>query len=381
MVDGNIGISLDEFITKRRPRPKREQTVVKINLMYKDIQVAEFDLELTFHSEWIRNVVVLNEQLFPQVIRDKKIGLHNWLINRCLLMNSHRNIFLAMFAGVSDGRLSKFPALQLSLLSNSVSVVDKYWLNPIETIEIEHYNHRFIFEHTSWDDIDPFRNKFVSNELNRYALCDRCLRGLEPEIDARSLNWATDGDEAKRWVLVDGTYWMEKRMVEERLQLEIRTLNFFKDKGIKTPEYSCCYSLIDKTDKIHYAHFIDGYSYIKKSCLTDRFTHLDMVCNHIDGDTDVVVPLRRMCAAHNVSEEMTTKFVNAVCDYQNRFQLCNVLIDACNFGLLVHENGTAEPVVWAGLEIKQHTFFPFRTDGKVWNEKTRNWDRISDENN
>jgi hypothetical protein len=212
----------------------------------------------------------------------------------------------------------------------------------------------------TWEKLEPFKNKFISEMVNKCSLNDNFFYQNEENSEIGSLNWSTNGEAHKRWIIENNKYFLEKRLYEDRYKKEIETFEFFKERGIKTPKYECQYVVVEDDDrKYSYDVIKTGYYSIKKECLTNEKTFLASLATYVqDGDDSFEPIIRRMCEINNVSEEKTGLFVNAVNEYIEHFNITLPgYIDTRNFGLLVNEDGTAEPVVWSGLQVVINTFY------------------------
>lgn len=332
-------------------------------LMYEDFKIADLTLQLSHNWFYIMVTNIIDEKYLPFSVKNKKTNIQDFLILRCLPMNNHRNIFLVQFM-IQDFTRDKYAPFLLSLLSNSSNLVDKYWLKPKEAIVFQYKNMHINFQHTNWNQVNPFAKTNNYDATTSFFLNDIFLSEFDNSkgTHVKSLNWATNGDAIKRWLIINDMYVLEKKLSEEQQNKEIETLEFFKKNNIKTPQYTIEHIAVEENyDKYDIDTIQNGYYSLKKECLTNTNTHLTSVIEYVDNDTTIENPIRKMCSLHNLSEDKIEHFLNTIRFYKEQFGIeSDGLLDTRNFGLLVDKNGNAEPVVWSGLQLDPCPFNNFK---------------------
>ena len=324
-----------------------------MHLMHKHSQVATVDLCISPYLINIKTDKIIQQEHLPYLVRQKKVTLQDWLLSRCLPMDTHRNIFLVQFA-IKDFTRSIFMPFLLTLFTNSINLTDKYWLNPIESIMFMCNGINIVFNKTSWKAIEPFRNQILSEDLNECAFNDCFFYVGKDDFKIPSLNWTTNGDAIKRWLIIDDKYVLEKRLNKKQCQKELETLEFFFQHGIKVPNYTYEHVIVeDDTTRYNFDVIKEGYYSIKKECLTDRNTILEDLASYVSNDKELEIPIKRMFKLYNVSNEKTELFINTSKEYKKKFNVeRDGHLDTRNFGLLINNDGDVEPIVWSGLQLE-----------------------------
>lgn len=325
---------------------------VYMDLMFESQPVAELRLEFSSFSAYIDVLSINTESLLPEIVLNNKLSIPDFLVSRCLSINNHRNIYFIRLVINGETRHKMMPML-LSLSTNSVSLSDKYWLNPKETTELILNGAKILFERKSWEQVDPFKNPYHVGELEQYGLYDSFFVNVNELVNPKSLIWSISGHQNKRWIYDSSGYCLEKKLYKHLLEDELTTLDFFASNGILTPEYNYyieelndpakCYRQTYNMDTI-----LGGLCVIQKKCLTNSTNYLDRLSYYVDNDVDIDAPITKMCKKHGVDESETKHFITIVNLYQKQFNVNSNVLDTRNIGLLIQKD-CAIPVVWGRL--------------------------------
>lgn len=340
---------------------KNKTVNIPFDLFYEDVLVAKLNLRYIPYSPRISIISVFRNDLIPYEVRENKLSMISWFILRCFQNNNHRNILLTQYITQTLAREKHTPFF-LSLFSNSVNLADKYWINVDSVTRFNYDQVKIQIIPNKWQSLNPFENKIISSKINKHIFNDCYFYEPEENMDLASLNWATNGDAVKRWLLINNIYVLEKKLSEKQYKKEIETLEFFKKNNIKIPQYTIDHVLVEEDyNKYDIDTIKNGYYSLKKECLTNTNTHLISVIEYVDNDITIENPIRRMCSFHNVSENEIEHFLNTIHSYKEQFGIeSDGLLDTRNFGLLVDRNGNAEPVVWSGLQLDPCPFNNFK---------------------
>ena len=92
---------------------------------------------------------------------------------------------------------------------------------------------------------------------------------------------------------------------------------------------------------------------IQKRCLTDSDSYLERLIDYVENDSDIEMPIIRMCKANNVSDIETKQLIDIVKKYQREFDVEDCLLDTRNMGLLINKTNP-KPVVWGRLKMRRN---------------------------
>ena len=350
---GGLSMTLIETVDKTQ-----RNIVIKIKseLMFQNQCIAVVDISISKFGINIVPTEVLARNQMPYPLLVNKMNLLNWFICRGFIRRTHRNIFYTELALNHENR-ELYTPLILSLSTNSVSLCDKYWLNPITTTEFRMNGVLVSFQRKTWESVDPFINLHVPGVLEEYGLYDSFFVDKPDDIPYQSLIWTTSGEQNKRWMLDDKGYYLEKKLNEQQFNDELKTLDFFLLKGIMVPEYNYSVKTLDNTDEDYsciYSHrtIQEGLHVIQKRCLTNSNCYLVSLMDFVKDDVDIAVPIQRMCGYYNVSDAIVQRFINSVKEYAKLFNIPDTLLNTQNMGLLIKETD-AIPVVWGRLQLQQ----------------------------
>lgn len=333
---------------------------IKSELMFQSQCIAVVDISISKFGINIVPTEVLARNQMPYPLLANKMNLLNWFICRGFIRRTHRNIFYTELALKHENR-ELYTPLILSLSTNSVSLCDKYWLNPIITTEFRMNGVLISFQRKTWESVDPFVNLHVPGVLEEYGLYDSFFVDKPDDISSQSLIWTTSGEQNKRWILENGEYYLEKKLYKKQFENELSTLNFFSCHNIMVPEfdyfiqsltepeidYSCIYNIQTRQEGLHV---------IQKRCLTNSNSYLVSLMDFVQDDTDIVVPIQRMCSHYNVNNAIVRQFIDIVKEYQKQFNIKDTLLNTQNMGLLI-TNDRATPVVWGRLQLNKLSGF------------------------
>ena len=321
-------------------------------LMYLDSPVATIEIRVS--SAFVRILIVKehNANKLPLIIRNKILNMQDWVIHRCMPNDIHQNIFFTEYFTQEDNRNPYAPFL-LSLATNSITLSDKYWLNPHDNYTFQVGSRNIHFRKTTWEEINPFNFLLASEQINEFRFYENFLFSHCLATDANSLIWTTPGNKPKIWVANNNKYEMHKKSPLEECQNEILTFDFFKKNNIIVPKsYSSHHISVDADENLYNLNTIaNGYWTIRKSCLTDESTYLvPLSHNIIIGDRDLHKAITQLCGKYSIEDEDIFKFNQAISDYIAEFSISTIgQIDTSNFGLLVNMNNEARPSVWSSL--------------------------------
>ena len=332
---------------------------IDAELMFRDVCVEEICIRILRSGVHIMPTNTIRYDLLPFPVRTNKLNLLDWFVERGLTMRTHRNIYFTELPLNSENRNPKMPFL-LSLSSNSVSLADKYWINPKITTEFICNGAEITFERKSWDEVNPFANQYIPGVLEQYGLNDVFYTPLPGKIMVRSLIWTTQGEKNKRWMIDKKGYILEKKLAKAELKNELKTLDFFSLNGILTPQYDYYIKDLNRDDEIVFGSFeIDtineGLHVIQKTCLTDSCSYLDNVSNYFEIGESVEEAIRKMFSQHGIENDEVVRFVEIVREYQKKFDVTEDSLDTRNFGLYVAKD-SIQPVVWGRLKMTTYSF-------------------------
>lgn len=330
---------------------KNPSLEIVTDLMWKDTVVATFTLYLRPFGANTELVNVIQDDLMPLPISYNKTDILNWLTARGFQIHSHRNINFIEQALMEDNRKDWLPVV-LSLQTNSVSISDKYWLNPHQTHDFFFNSAHIVFKNTTWDKVNPFQNTYSPCKMDEIALYDLFHFPIHDPFESNSLVWTTHGDKSKRWIVKDKCFYLEKKVSSSDLSSEIRTLEFFSQRGIMVPEYEHMSRQV-RDDESHFYDIVtheDGIHVITKKCFVDDDSYFISACYFVDGERDIESLIKKMCYKHSVKWSQTRRFVKSIKAFMKEFCVEDHLINTSNFGLLVRPSG-AVPVVIGRLGI------------------------------
>jgi hypothetical protein len=326
---------------------------VQFEIMHTNRLVGVGEIKFAHSTARFQNFKIQNKLLMPNAVKKGYLSMPDYLVSRCITMDRHRNIYLTRLVTDGETRNKMLPFI-LSLSTNSISLADKYWINPKETTAFVVNGANMIFERKTWDEVDPFKNLYIPGQLEQYGLYDCFFIEKPEEISARSLILSTSGQQNKRWMLDNNGYYLEKKLYKQQFEEELSTLDFFLLNGIMVPKYDYYIKELndpnEEYDRVYSVQTIqEGLHVIQKRCLTNSNSYLESLIDYVDNDDVIDAPIRRMFAHHGVPEKEIERFVQVLKAYQLKFDIKDNWIDTSNLGLLVDENG-AHPVVWGRLQ-------------------------------
>ena len=322
-------------------------------LMYEDMPVEKVDIKLLRPGVYITTTQVLNQDLVPYSVKNCRKDTLQWLTERGFFMNTHRQIFFTELALTQENRDPHMPVI-LSLATNATSLIDKYWLNPVETTEFTVNGAHILFEKKTWGEVDPFRNLYYPGQLEEYALNDIFAGVRYSGIPAKSLVWSTSGAQNKRWMLDEDKYYLEKKLTKEDFNDEISTFEFFANTNVLIPKYECHVRELDYENYEDFHSFClstigEGLFIIKKRCLTDTNSFLVPLCDYMSSSKEIKTAIQTMCEQYKLSKAETIAFIELIEQYQKQFTVPDYLLNTQNIGLFVSKQ-KVRPVVWGRLK-------------------------------
>ena len=331
-------------------------------LMFADTLVGIVDIDISRFGVSIQMSKIINKDKLPYPVKSLRLTLVDWFINRGLMRQTHRNIFFTELALDLENRDLSMPFV-LSLSLNSISLVDKYWINPLKNnsfiINGAHVN----FTRTTWMQINPFVILHSPYQIDQYGLCDQFLFPKQNPISSLSLIWTINGEQNKKWTfnLRNNRYVLEKKLNAQQLEVEIDTFNFFANTDIIVPEYSYTIEQLDEAD-MHIKNcynnetIAEGLHIIKKACLTSSDSYLVPLIDFVCDDDNIHDAVLRMCNNYVVNPTLIQSFLVAIKQYQDVFNVSDFCLDTRNMGLLVSETNI-QFAVWSRLILdKRETF-------------------------
>lgn len=324
---------------------------IDATLMFENKCVATVQIHLGRYGFFIEPKQVINKDLLPFPIKFKKQNITNWFTARGFQRYSHRNIFFAEQALKRENRDAKLPFI-LSLQTNSVSISDKYWINPNETQEFFVNGAKIIFTRTSWDSVNPFKNMYYPREIDEIGLHDIFIFEKKEHLKSDSLIWTTSGAKSKRWIVNCCKYTLEKKLSSRLLKNEIDTLNFFSERNILIPNFTHSSRQINDDEVQFYDinTMNDGLHIISKECVVSDNSYFIPAKDLVENETSIESLITKMCCLFDIDVKEKSNFINAINDYKIAFCVDDNKINLGNFGLLI-ENTTARFVVLGGLKL------------------------------
>jgi uncharacterized protein YutD len=326
---------------------------ISFTLMFAEHQVETFELHIAPSGVSVHPIDILCDKLVPVPIQKHTMNLRDWLLSRCMHMKSHRNIFMIESIFDMESRDSAMPFV-LSLLSNSVSLADKYWLNPNDDVKFKCNGIDILIRRKNWDDVDPFRNTIISQDINNIAFNDSFIGVNCNSCNKISLNWTTNGNEIKRWNCHNGLYVLEKRMCKHRLEIETKTFDFFSKRDVCAPSYIQKHIDVQDSNQYDFDTIENGIDFIQKQCITDESSWILSLSDYIgymSNDIELYDLIRSMFFDNGVSVSDIDKFINTIKSYIVEFCIDCKTIDTSNFGLLINLHGKVKSAVWGGLSL------------------------------
>jgi hypothetical protein len=323
---------------------------IQMCLMFRDLEVAEMEVELYRNSLYINIQTVINSNSLPYNLRHAQCDIKSWLMSRMMPFNTYHYISMLPIIFHSGANRRHFAQLMLSLETNCVSISDHYWLNPKSDINFVYDDKVINFKNTVWDNINPYQNNIWSNDLNQFLFNDMLFFSKDnPMPRFNNPIFTTFGTKEKKWDKEDDDWILEKRLTSEELEGETKCLEFFENCGILVPQYEIAHHSV--SDKYQFEpHTIrDGFDTIRKKCLTSTNNQLTPLSWYIndDCDDDIHMVFSQVQKAVKIDEQILENFENVIVKYLSMNN--DAPLRSSNIGFLVNIHNNAIPAVWSNI--------------------------------
>lgn len=252
-----------------------EVSAVRLTLMHRDFEVAEFEVDEATGSIG-SNIKVLDRLHMPpgtiakQQFLDKH-GFSRWWIGRCIPMSRTGVRDLLDPLGIS------LPS-QLLTKSMGLSLSDSYWVRERSS-------------DTRWKDVNFFDNDF-SEDIGRLLFGQTVDTG---HMDFSSPDVTSEGNLRKRWTIIDGRRclikggsgpYKQEPFNEAMASCICRELGIqHVDYDVMTIDgfpYSLCEDFVDgRTEYIAASHILESYGSLGTESVYDKFVR---ICSLLDLD-------------------------------------------------------------------------------------------------
>lgn len=352
-------------------------------LMYQEHSIAKFKLEFMNNIIFISDVLMLNKQLLPPYYinyEDDELKIRDFLLSR--LISSHTRYYIQIVPIILFFCSKRVPMSNLlfSLETNCASLTDAYWINPDRNYEFVVCNRTLKCQVSNWEHIK--RNKFDldgETSLNNVLFNDMLMASNEtPIYSLKNPVFTTNGDEQKRWILLDNKWCLEKRNTKEKIQKELECFDFFKKRDIIVPQ-TRTYKLSVSNKKQYLNSTIeDGLNIIlKQTILHEKDTLIPLSWCLLSIKTDIITKSDfASTMLEKVSEDVLNNFIEAINLYKKTYQYDH--IDLSNIGF-VCSDGKYLPSVWSNigymndplcmignLDLDLKTHLPLKGIGAMW---------------
>lgn len=334
---------------------------IQCYLMWETKKVAQFNVTLMRQGIAVNIIEIFNKDLLPVNCKLNEYSLHKWAIKRNSPMKYHKNIFFVESFFGSEIRDPLTPFV-LSLSFNSISLSDKFWVNPCQENKVVLNGRTIYICPSNWDKINPFKTSFAfSDEFNDVAFKDEFL-GQNINIDINSLSWTLNGYMSKTVFCENGQYFIEKELCAKTFKNEKDTLDFFKSNNILTPKYRFFLSNIASYNNFYQPCSLwenpEKESYhIIKTCLTNDRSFLVPLDIYTDKNLPLFEAVKVMGIQNNASKEQIDNLLCALKLYIQQFKTDYSHIKTDNIGLIKSGN-EAIPVVWGRLVGQRNALCP-----------------------
>lgn len=318
-------------------------------LMFEEISVADILIYPNDSKQSIKTVQIHNNALLPTSVKRGNQSIGSWLIQRCMPMNN-RTVNITRFVTGISNKNALFTFL-LSLSTNSISLVDRYWINVCETQNFYVDRARFVLNHTTWQKINPFKTQVF--QAYDFELNDNFAYINSDDKVNTSAIWTTNGTQIKTWILRENEYCLVKRSQNDNLKKEITTFELCQKYHIKHPEYWIDNMIVEKDFSRYNGNTIqNGLTVINKKCLTNQTEQLIPISSYInDGDCDLKDVFNKIKQDIIIDQQNIINFIRMFEEHQQMFSVKNSNYDTSNFGILLQNNMEGELVVWSKLTI------------------------------
>ena len=321
-----------------------------LQLMHKDKHVA--DVTVMIHETmWsVKHVLITDEQ--DTVAFAKTPGqMWAWMNMRLMPHDARHyiNLIKCLFQ-TYDMRLPS-ASLIISLINNGRVVYDDYWFNVPHNIDFMYNEKNITVKHVDWNQINDIISPDIT--IQNLLLADILL------ITGDNLSWkthdptfTTNGYKQKRWISQDNVLHLEKRLTISQLNDEIKCLDFFKSRGIHTPEHKHIH--IDVNDKtLYFPETIhSGIDVIRKKRLNERGEEIFPLIWFVNEDNanSLELMINYMGNILGVNKEDSDNFINAITSHLTQNEYRKIASD--NLGFIKKSDGSFKPAVWSNVIIK-----------------------------
>ena len=310
-----------------------------------------------------------NHNLLPVPLKNIELNsetLYKWLKNRCFsTLKRNYNQIIDPLMGMPDGSGYRMLDAQVfvSILSYGVNLTDKYWINPVNTIELC----TDINENSYLDDVEicpkTYKevNFFYTNHISDHfktAFIDGCYPRIRV-TDYAAPDICTNGIERQYWDIVDGKFCLKKifDICDLNKDKNLNKRKGFLDyvKSINKDIVPECFSLKEHIIGPHNHNTLNSF------CVTDKNTELisayDIVLNNpYDYKGDLLEKLKKNYLALGFDKEPFAVLEDAIKKIEKE---TNKKIDEYrNIGFIkdINTEKIIKPVIWSLGTCHNSTF-------------------------
>lgn len=319
--------------------------------MRADQHVANIQITLYKHSYMVGDYLFIKEDILTSTISNVE-QMQTWIESRLMPFNTRHYVNLINYIFRGAGTRMPSAGFIFSLLYNTSSVTDDYWLNINKDVEFEFNRYNISLKRQTWEYVK-------NNRFHQEArLCEKMLSDLIFVSDSNEAFlpqdsvFTTNGYKQKRWISQDNILYLEKRLTISQLNDEIKCLDFFKSQGIRTPEHKHIH--IDVNDKtLYFPETIrSGIDVIRKKRLNERGEEIFPLIWFVNEDNanSLELMINYMGNILEVNKEDSDNFINAITSYLTQNEYRKIASD--NLGFIRKSDGSFKPAVWSNIVIK-----------------------------